>query len=96
MDRLLRRKEVVQMVGLSRASIYRLMDSGDFPHPVRVGPRAVRWRLEDLEHWRSERPLATDKVEKVSKEPSHDSVLVQAARRDERATVDVVRLRTFR
>ena len=96
MNRLLRLKEVVQMVGLSRASIYRLMDSGDFPHAIRVGPRAVRWRLRDIEQWMSERPLTTDKVEKVSKEPSHDSVLVQAARRDERATVDVVRLRTFR
>ena len=96
MDRLLRRREVEQMVGLSRTSIYRLMDSGDFPHPIRVGPRAVRWRLRDIEQWMSERPLTTGKVEKVSKEPSHESVLVQAARRDERATVDVVRLRTFR
>ena len=49
MNRLLRLKEVVQMVGLSRASIYRLMDSGDFPHAIRVGPRAVRWRLRDIE-----------------------------------------------
>ena len=76
MNRFLRLKEVVQMVGLSRASIYRLMDSSDFPHPIRVGPRAVRWRLRDIEQWMSERPLATDKVEKVSKEPSHMSVLV--------------------
>ncbi len=82
MNRLLRRKEVEQMVSLSRASIYRLADSGDFPHPIRVGPRAVRWRLGDIEQWMSERPLATDKVEKVSKEPSHKSVLVEAARRD--------------
>ena len=96
MNRLLRRREVEQMVSLSRASIYRLADSGDFPHPIRVGPRAVRWRLRDIEQWMSERPLTTDKVEKVSKEPSHDSVLVQVARRDEQATVDVVRLRTFR
>ncbi len=96
MNRLLRRREVEQMVSLSRASIYRLADSGDFPHPIRVGPRAVRSRLRDIEQWMSERPLTTDKVEKVSKEPSHDSVLVQVARRDEQATVDVVRLRTFR
>ena len=60
MNRLLRRKEVEQMVSLSRASIYRLADLGDFPHPVRVGPRAVRWRLGDIERWISERPLTTD------------------------------------
>ena len=46
MNRLLRRREVEQMVSLSRASLYRLADSGDFPHPIRVGPRAVRWSLE--------------------------------------------------
>ena len=38
MNRLLRLKEVVQMVGLSRASIYRLMDSGDFPMPSASAP----------------------------------------------------------
>ena len=62
MNRLLRLKEVEQMVGLSRTSIYRHMDSGDFPHPVRVGPRAVRWRLRDIEQWMSERPLAVGGV----------------------------------
>ena len=96
MKRLLRRREVEQMVSLSRASIYRLADTGDFPHPIRVGPRAVRWSLRDIEQWMLERPLATDKVEKVSKEPSHTSVLIEVARREERAPVDVVRLRTFR
>ena len=62
MDRLLRRREVEQMVGLSRTSIYRLMDSGNFPHPIRVGPRAVRWRLRDIKEWMSERPLAVGGV----------------------------------
>ena len=63
MNRLLRRREVEQMVGLSRASIYRrLAGIGDSPHPVRVGPRAVRWRLRDIEQWISERPLTTSEV----------------------------------
>ena len=62
MNRLLRRREVEQMVSLSRTSIYRLADSGDFPHPIRVGPRAVRWRLGDIEQWISERPFTTGKV----------------------------------
>ena len=61
MNRLLRRKEVEQIVSLSRASIYRLADLGAFPHPVRVGPRAVRWRLGDIERWISERPLTSAK-----------------------------------
>ena len=67
MNRFLRRRDVEQMVGLSRTSIYRLADSGDFPHPIRVGPRAVRWRLRDIERWISERPFTTGKVGEVSK-----------------------------
>ena len=76
MNRFLRLKEVEQMVGLSRASIYRHMDRGDFPHPVRVGPRAVRWRLRDIEQWISERPFTTGKVRGSQQEVSHTSVLV--------------------
>ena len=41
-DRLLRRPEVEELTGLSRASIYRWMGSGKFPPPVRVGSIAVR------------------------------------------------------
>ena len=37
-DRLLRRREVEDMTGLSRSSIYRLMKLGLFPRPVKVRP----------------------------------------------------------
>ena len=40
-DRLLRRREVEELTGLSRASIYRLMRRGRFPRPVRVSATAV-------------------------------------------------------
>ena len=46
-----RRPDVESLTGLSRASIYRLMDDGEFPRPVRVGKRAVAWREADLELW---------------------------------------------
>ena len=41
-DRLLRRRQVEEITGLSRSSIYRLMRKGDFPAPVKVGPAAVQ------------------------------------------------------
>ena len=46
-DRLLRRREVEEITGLSRSSIYRLMADGEFPRPVKVGSAAVRWRASD-------------------------------------------------
>ena len=50
-DRLLRRRQVEEITGLSRSSIYRLMQEGEFPRPVRVGPGAVRWKASDLAAW---------------------------------------------
>ena len=61
-DRLLRRREVERITGLSRASIYRLMRSGSFPLPVKVGPTAVRWKECDIADWIESRPLATGEL----------------------------------
>ena len=58
-DRLLRRREIEKTTGMSRSSIYRLMQSGDFPRPVRVGLSAVRWRESDITTWLESRPVAT-------------------------------------
>ena len=57
--RLLRRPEVEAKVALARSSIYRLMRSGAFPEPLRVGPRAVRWPESEIDAWLAERPRAT-------------------------------------
>ena len=57
-DRLLRRRQVEEITGLARSSIYRQMDRGSFPRPVRVGPSAVRWRESDIAAWLASRPTA--------------------------------------
>lgn len=58
-DRLMRRQKVEELIGLSRASIYRLIDKGEFPRPVRVSPKAVRWKESDVTAWIQSRPEAT-------------------------------------
>lgn len=57
-EKLLRRPEVEARTGLSRSSIYRMMDEGEFPRPVRIARRAVAWRASDLERWQAQRPHA--------------------------------------
>lgn len=59
-DRLLRRREVERITGMSRSSIYRLMQEAEFPRPVRIGPAAVRWKASDITAWIESRPVATD------------------------------------
>lgn len=57
-DSLLRRREVEKITGLSRSTIYRLMQESDFPRPVKVGPSAVRWKLSHIMAWIESRPVA--------------------------------------
>lgn len=58
-DRLLRVDEVTRITGLARSTIYKMMDSGTFPRPLRVGERAVRWRESDVVAWLESRPTAS-------------------------------------
>ena len=58
-EKLLRRRQVEEMTGLSRSSIYRLMRIQEFPVAVKVGPAAVRWKESDITSWLESRPLAT-------------------------------------
>ena len=45
--------DLCKQIGVSRTTIYRWINEGTFPSPVRMGPGAVRWRSEDVERWRT-------------------------------------------
>lgn len=48
---LLRRRTVVQIVGLSSSSIDRAVKAKTFPAPVRLSARCSRWKSEDISAW---------------------------------------------
>ncbi len=52
----LKLEEVLGLVSLSSATVYRMMSRGEFPRPVRVGRRAARWRSDEVEEWLASRP----------------------------------------
>ena len=56
---LLTRTEVEARCRIGRSTIYRLMRAGQFPTPIRIGPRAVRWPTSEIDTWLAERPRAT-------------------------------------
>ena len=63
-SQILRCPDVVKLTGLSKATIYRMMKTGEFPAPVRLGARAVGWRTEDLQHFLDTRePVSTSRAE---------------------------------
>lgn len=49
--RLVRKHEVVAMVGLCSSTIYRRIAEGTFPAPLQLGARGVAWREADLLRW---------------------------------------------
>ena len=51
-----RLKETVQITTYSRSSIYRGIRAGTFPVPVRIGERAIAFKLSELENWIESRP----------------------------------------
>ena len=58
MDKLLTRPEVEKICRLGRSALYRNMRQGDFPLPIKIGPRAVRWRESEIEAYIASRPRA--------------------------------------
>ena len=58
-DRLLTRHEVEARCRIARTTIYRLMRASQFPEPIRIGPRAVRWHESEIEAWLASRPRAS-------------------------------------
>lgn len=50
-ERILRKKEVCQILGISKATIDRKVRSGDFPPPIQISVRAIGWRESEIEDY---------------------------------------------
>ncbi len=50
-DKILRRTQVEERVGLSRSTLYAMIAEGTFPKPIRIGKRAVGWTETSLTAW---------------------------------------------
>lgn len=50
-EKLLRVFEVEDLTAMKKSKLYDLVKQGQFPAPVRIGPRAVRWRLSAVQEW---------------------------------------------
>lgn len=49
--KLLRLRDVKDRTGVSHSTIYRWMDAGEFPRPIKLSEACVRWREADLNEW---------------------------------------------
>lgn len=53
--RFLRLPTVISLVGKSRTAIYRDIQAGAFPAPIRIGARSVAWDSTAIEKWQAGR-----------------------------------------
>jgi prophage regulatory protein len=56
-DKCVRIKQVVEMVGFSKPTIYRLINKGTFPKPFNISTNCVVWRVSAIENWIKEREV---------------------------------------
>jgi len=50
-DALLKAKTVQATTGLSRSKLYAMVKAGNFPAPIRLSARCVRWTSESVRGW---------------------------------------------
>lgn len=55
--RILRLPEVRHITGLSRATIYRRMEAGDFPRAVKLTAYSIGWNSTLIEAWVAARTM---------------------------------------
>ena len=51
LHRILNRKQVEAITSYSRASIYRLMEVGDFPKSIKLGDSRMGWLESEIQAW---------------------------------------------
>ena len=52
---LIRRPEVLQRCGISNSTLHRLINAGNFPAPIQLGPRSVAWVESEVILWIEQR-----------------------------------------
>jgi len=63
-DRVLLPAVVVDLLGLSRGTIWRMVRRGEFPPPLQLSPRRIGWRRSTVERWLAEREAAAGGLSK--------------------------------
>lgn len=63
---LIRLRQLEELTGRKRSSIYSDMAAGRMPRPIKIGPRAVAWMRADVETWLAERVAQRDQITEVA------------------------------
>ena len=51
MKKFIRMREVLRIIPVSRSTIWRWVRDGQFPAPIKIGPRSTVWEFEKIMEW---------------------------------------------
>ncbi len=49
--RILNQRDILAAIGCSKTTLWRMISTGKFPAPIKVGERLNGWRVETFENW---------------------------------------------
>ncbi len=55
MDRIIRKKELLKIVGLSDPTIWRMEGAGTFPKRIKLGGNSVGWNESEIIGWQEQK-----------------------------------------
>lgn len=55
MDTILRPKEVIKKLSISRATLYKLIQNGELDKPIQLGANSVGWKNSTIDKWLDDR-----------------------------------------
>lgn len=58
---LLSPRQVIDRLSIPQSTLYKWISQGDFPKPIKIGPRRTAFKLEDIENWLAEKEEAETK-----------------------------------
>ena len=60
MSKLLKAKQVAEYVNVSKSQIYKLVQQGRLPKPIKLGDRGSGWLLSEVDAWLQSRVDSRD------------------------------------
>ncbi|MBU3696567.1 AlpA family transcriptional regulator [Dechloromonas sp.] len=51
LEKVLKKKDVIAITGLSNSSIYLYIKAEKFPKPIKLGARRVGWKESEIQEW---------------------------------------------
>jgi prophage regulatory protein len=89
---MIRLGEVCTMVGLSKAHVYTLINRGEFPKQIKIGPRCVRWSIAEIDDWleknNQQRAKATIEQQRIEYTPDAHGRLLRIGRVERMTGID--------